>query len=454
MSVTVGFISLVCPKNTVDSERMLALLGQEGLLVGGDPDHSDVVIVNTCGFIESAKQETLETIRHAVRQKEKGNVRKVIAAGCLVQRMGESLKEEIEGLDAIVGLGERDKIADIVKDVVRDKQGDVFLRAAQMPIHDDRQRLRITPPHFAYLRVSEGCNRNCTFCTIPSIRGQFVSKPLETLLDEARELVASGARELILIAQDTIFYGRDIGLKNGLVQLLNELEKIDGLDWIRVMYLYPASVDEPFIECLAGNSKVIPYIDMPVQHINDRILRAMRRSDTRKRTMSVIEKLREAIPDMTLRTTVMVGFPGETDKAFAELLEFVEWAQFDMLGSFTYQREPGTPAHDLLDQVSEKIKEERREQIMLTQQQIAFTRNQNRLGQTLECVIDELGEPGFATGRFYGQAPEIDSVCLIENTTAGAGDFIQTQVTRYRRLRSYRRSNLNDSSLFNFEIIF
>jgi ribosomal protein S12 methylthiotransferase len=428
MPVTVGFVSLGCPKNTVDSERMLALMGQEGLLLSADTDNADVVVINTCGFIESAKQEALETIRHAVGLKEKGQIRKVIAAGCLAQRMGPALGQEVEGIDAIVGLGERDRIATIVQEITAEKNEPVYLQAAQAAIHDDRNRLRITPSHYAYLRVSEGCNRNCTFCTIPSIRGEFISKPLETVVDEARELVASGAKELILIAQDTIFYGRDIGLKNGLVQLLNQLEQIDGLEWIRVMYLYPASVDDAFINCLAESEKVIHYIDMPVQHINDTILRAMRRSDTRKRTMSVIEKLRAAMPDMVLRTTVMVGFPGETDAQFDELLNFIRWARIDMLGSFTYQREPGTPAHDLPAQLPEDVKEHRRDQVMLAQQEIAYENNDKRMGEELDVVIDEAGDPGFATGRYFGQAPEIDSVCLMENVTGQVGDTVPTRV--------------------------
>lgn len=429
MAVSVGFVSLGCPKNTVDSERMLALLGQAGLVLSADPDAADVVIINTCGFIESAKQEALETIRQAVRAKEAGNVGKVIAAGCLAQRMGPAMHEAVAGIDAIVGLGQRDQIAQIVRQVTLDKGEPMYLAAAQAPIHDDRTRLRITPGHWAYLRVSEGCNRNCTFCTIPSIRGQFISKSIDVLVSEARELVDNGARELILIAQDTIYYGRDIGLKNSLVKLLKELERIDGLDWIRVMYLYPASVDDAFIECLATSEKVVPYADMPVQHINNTILRAMRRSDTRERTMRVIEKFRTAIPDMTLRTTVMVGFPGETDEHFAELLEFIQWAQFDMLGGFTYQRETGTPAFDLPDQVPEDIKCQRYEQVMLAQQEIAFAKNRARIGAELDVLIDEAGDPGYATGRFTGQAPEIDSVCLMENVTAAPGNLVRTRVS-------------------------
>lgn len=429
MAVTVGFVSLGCPKNTVDSERMLALLGEAGLVLSSDPDQADVMIINTCGFIESARQEALDTLAAAVDQKKRGNVGKVIAAGCLAQRMGPTMHEAVDGIDAIVGLGERDRIAQIVKEVTDEKGEQNYLAAAQAPIHDDRTRLRITPSHWAYLRVSEGCNRNCTFCTIPSIRGTFISKSLQILESEARELVENGARELILIAQDTIYYGRDMGMKDGLVQLLRRLERIDGLDWIRVMYLYPASVDDTFIACMAESEKIVPYVDMPVQHINNTILRAMRRSDTRERTMRVIEKFRAAIPDITLRTTVMVGFPGETEEAFAELLEFVEWAQFDMLGGFTYQRETGTPAFDLPDQIPEELKQQRYKQVMLAQQQIAFARSQARVGEALEVIVDLLGDPGYATGRFAGQAPEIDSVCLMENVTAETGEIIRARVT-------------------------
>lgn len=429
MAVSVGFISLGCPKNTVDSERMLALLGQAGLVLSADPDAADVVIVNTCGFIESARQEALETLSAAVEQKRRGQVGKVIAAGCLAQRMGSAMHEAVDGIDAIVGLGQRDQIAEIVQQVIQQQGVPMYLEAAQAPIHDDRTRMRITPTHWSYLRVSEGCNRNCTFCTIPSIRGNFISKSMDVVVSEARELVENGARELILIAQDTIYYGRDIGLKNGLVQLLQRLEKIDGLDWIRVMYLYPASVDDAFIECMARSDKVVPYVDMPVQHINNAILRAMRRSDTRERTMKVIEKFRAAIPEITLRTTVMVGFPGETEEAFDELLAFMDWAQFDMLGGFTYQRETGTPAFDLPDQVPEELKRRRYEQVMLTQQRIAIEKNRDRIGRTMEVIVDVLGDASYGTGRSAGQAPEIDSVCLIENLTAQTGDIVKARIT-------------------------
>ncbi len=428
MPVSVGFVSLGCPKNTVDSERMLALMGQEGLLISADTDNADVVVINTCGFIESAKQEAIETIRYAVDLKEKGQVKKVIAAGCLAQRMGADLGKEVAGIDAIMGLGDRDNIAKIVKEVTKDNSQYLYMNQPKVNVHDDRGRLLITPGHYAYLRISEGCNRNCTFCTIPSIRGSFVSRPMNTLLDEARELVEYGTRELVLIAQDSIFYGIDQGMKHGLVKLLKELEKIDGLDWIRVMYLYPASIDDEFISCVADSEKIVNYVDMPIQHINDTLLRSMRRSDTQKRTTQVIEKFRAAMPDMTLRTTCIVGFPGETDEHFEQLLEFVKWAQFDALGCFTYQHEPGTPAYDMDQQVPEEVKHERRERLMLLQQEIAFENARKRVGQSLECIIDDIGEPGFATGRFFGQAPEIDSVCLIENFEGQLGDYIEANV--------------------------
>lgn len=428
MPVTVGFVSLGCPKNTVDSEKMLALMGQEGLLLSSDPDHADVVVINTCGFIESAKQEAIDTIAYAVEQKRKGNVGKVIAAGCLAQRMGEELGKAVDGIDAIVGLGDRDRIAQIVKEVTAAGNPPLYLNQPAAAIHDDRGRLLITPQHYAYLRIAEGCNRNCTFCTIPSIRGEFVSKPLEVLVDEAGELVAGGARELILIAQDSIFYGKDLGLKNGLVKLLAALEKIDGLDWIRVMYLYPASVDRTFIEQMSQSEKILPYVDIPIQHINDTLLRAMRRSDTKKRTTQVVEDFRKFMPEVVLRTTVMVGFPGETDEQFAELLAFVRWARFDCLGSFTYQREAGTAAAELAGQVSDDVKLERQEELMLAQQEIVFAKNAAQVGQRLVCLVDELGEPGYATGRYYGQAPEVDAVCLIEDCDAACGDFIEVEV--------------------------
>ncbi len=426
--VTVGFVSLGCPKNTVDSEKMLADVAQAGLLVGADADNADVVIINTCGFIAPAKAEALEAVRRAVARKGEGAVRKVIVAGCLSQRMGRELFGEVEGIDAVVGLGQRDDIVEIIEEVMRSEAPAAYLGHSCREALDDRGRLLTTPGHWAYLRISEGCDHRCSFCTIPGIRGRFRSKRREEVLAEAKELVSAGVVELNVIAQDTAYYGKDLGMKEGLAGLVDELVKIEGLHWVRVMYLYPVGITERFIETMAGNEKAVRYFDMPIQHINNDILRKMGRPERKEIVTSLIERVRAAMPDVVLRTTVIVGFPGETDKQFRELVDFAGWARFDALGCFRYYAESGTAAAEMAGQVPDRIKEERREELMLAQQKIAFGRNAERVGRRLEVVVDRVTEKRRGEGRFYGQAPDIDSVCTIENCSAGAGNFIETKV--------------------------
>jgi ribosomal protein S12 methylthiotransferase len=430
---TVGFLSLGCPKNIVDSERMLAEIAKAGFLITAEPDPSnvwrtDVVVVNTCGFIAPAKAEALKVIKHAINCKRNGTVKKVIVAGCLPQRLGTELFREIEGVDAIVGLGQRDAIAHIIKKIINSKEPASFLGQSPNVINDDRARLLITPRHWAYLRISEGCNHRCSFCTVPAIRGPFRSKPQKLILEEAAELVSAGAVELNVIAQDTTNYGRDLKIKNGLSELLKKLEKIAGLAWMRLMYLYPAGITDQLIETIAESKKIVHYFDIPIQHINDKILQDMRRPDTKERICSLIENLRTTIPDAGLRTTLIVGFPGETDRQFNELLDFVKSAQFDALGAFKYYPESGTGAAEMPGQVPDKIKRQRLKELMLTQQKIAFAKNKSRIGSKLTCIVDSAKMKSAARGRFYGQAPNIDSICIIKKCSAKAGQFINTKV--------------------------
>jgi ribosomal protein S12 methylthiotransferase len=431
--LTVGFIALGCPKNIVDSERMLAEIAKAGFLITTEPGPSnvwraDVVVVNTCGFIAPAKAEALEAIKHAIECKRNGTVRKVIVAGCLSQRLGTELFSEANGIDAIVGLGQRDAIADIIKKTIVSTEQAIFLGQPQYEINSDRVRLLITPRHWAYLRISEGCDHRCSFCTVPAIRGPFRSKSQELILEEAEELVSAGAVELNIIGQDTTSYGRDLKIKNGLNELVKELEKIAGLSWIRLMYLYPQGVTDQLIETVAESKKIVHYFDIPIQHINDKILKDMRRPDTKERTCRLIEKLRANMPDAVLRTTLIVGFPGETDQRFNELLEFVKSVKFDALGAFKYYPESGTAAAEMPGQVPDKIKRQRLKDLMLTQQKIAFAKNKNRIGSELTCLVDSVKAKGAARGRFYGQAPDIDSVCLVKSCTASPGQFINTRV--------------------------
>jgi ribosomal protein S12 methylthiotransferase len=434
-NTTVGFISLGCPKNTVDSERMLAQIAQAGLLITSEPDNADVVVINTCGFIAPAKAESIEVIRHFAQRKRRGAVKKVIVAGCLGQRLGEELFLEVEGIDAVIGLDKRDSIVRIIRKTLSSAGSASYVdRAAKTHgdiIPDDRARLLITPGHWAYLRISEGCDHRCSFCTIPSIRGRFRSKPQELVLAEARELASAGVVELNLIGQDTSHYGRDLKAGAGLSGLLRELEKIDGPAWIRLMYLYPAGIDEELIETVAGGEKVVHYLDIPIQHINNRVLKAMRRSDTREQIQRLIETLRRSVPDVALRTTLIVGFPGESDREFAELVGFIRWAQFDALGCFEYCREAGTGAAQMPDQIPDAVKRQRLEELMLAQQEIAFAKNKKRVGSELKCLVDS-ADINNGKGRFYGQAPEIDSICIIEKCSAKAGQLIKTKVVGTR----------------------
>ncbi len=427
-NVTIGFVALGCPKNVVDSERMLAQIAEAGFFIVTEPEQADVVVINTCGFIEPAKIESLDAVHQAVANKRMGNVRKVIVAGCLSQRLGSDLLAEAGGIDAVVDLAHRDEIVQVIRAALASDGPLLYCGPVPSAITEDRGRLRIGPAHSAYLRISEGCGHRCSFCTIPAIRGPLRSKPPERVLDEARELVTSGAVELNLIGQDTTAYGRDLKTRHGLVSVLQEMERIADLTWIRLLYAYPTGITDRLIETIANSRKVLRYLDLPIQHASDRILRAMRRPDTREGLSKLVEKLRAAMSDIVLRTTVIVGFPGETEKDFDELLAFVKWARFDALGAFTYFRETGTPAAEYPDQVPDEVKQARFDELMLTQQEIAFAKNKERIGSRLTCLVDSLGARGGGCGRSYGQAPDIDSVCTINRCSAAPGQFIEVKV--------------------------
>jgi len=430
--VAVGFVALGCPKNVVDSERMLAEIVEAGFLIAAEPSQADVVIINTCGFIEPAKVESLDAVMQAVEGKQSGRVRKVIVAGCLAQRLGVQLLDEAEGVDAVVGLGQRDSIVEIIRRTLSADEPGIYGDRTLLPPTDDRVRLRIGPAHCAYLRISEGCDHRCSFCTIPAIRGPFHSKPPELVLEEARQLVTSGAVELNLIGQDTTIYGRDLKMTDGLAHLLPELEAIADLVWIRLLYAYPRGITDSLIDAIARSDKVLHYLDIPIQHANDKILRAMRRPDTANGLRTMIERLRRAIPDIVLRTTVIVGFPGETDADFADLLDFIRWAQFDALGAFTFFPEAGTPAAQFPDQIPDDVKQARLDALMLAQQEIAFAKNRARVGQRPKCLIDSVDPQGIGYGRFYGQAPDIDGICVVTNCMAGPGSYADVKVVGVR----------------------
>ncbi len=422
---TINFISLGCAKNLVDSEKMLGLLAEAGFVLVGSDDPAEVCVINTCGFIAEARTEARENIEAMLELKQAGQIGHVVVAGCLAQLWGERLLREYPALDAVIGLAEREELPRHVRRIMGKKSGNsVVNQPFDKQILLDQARLRLTEPNWAYLRISEGCDQQCTFCTIPAIRGHFRSKTPDAILAEAEELVSDGAVELNLIAQETSSYGKDL---NGasLAELLRKLNQIDGLAWLRVLYLYPASVDDALIRALAECEKVVPYIDMPLQHISDRILKLMRRRVDRAATERLLDRLREAIPNLTLRTTMLVGFPSETDEEFEELLEFVRRQQFDMLGAFAYSAEEGTPAALMQGQIPDEIKQQRYDRVMMTQQDIAFSRAETYIGRTVNVLpLEELSDLDiqdleldrkrrWIAGRHAGQAPEMDNSCYI-----------------------------------------
>ena len=430
---TYSFVSLGCPKNLVDSERMLGLLAQDGYQLVPDAQAADLVIINTCGFIDAARQESLGVIREMLDRKKAGQLKGVVVAGCLAERQKEMLLEEVPDVDQVVGVYGREEIAKIADRIMGDlhEQRTIF-RPAPMQAQDDRARLRITPKHLAYLKVSEGCDRLCTFCAIPYMRGKHVTKPIEAVVEEARELAADGVRELNLVAQDMTYYGLDLYGRPRLAELLRALDEVEGIDWIRVLYNYPNYFTDELYEALASGRKIIPYLDMPLQHINDRMLKLMNRRHTRDETTTIVDRLRESIPNLVLRTTFIVGFPGETDADFEEMLEYVKSARFERLGVFPYSFEPDTPAAKLPGHVDDATKIDRRDRIMAAQQEIAFAFNQTLVGRKLDVLIDgpatdpELA--GMMTGRTFADAPDVDGVCYVQGSELEAGDMALCEI--------------------------
>jgi ribosomal protein S12 methylthiotransferase len=431
-SKTFAFVTLGCPKNLVDSERMLGKLAQDGYALVPEADGADVVVINTCGFIEPARQESLAVIREMLDLKQQGRLGAVVVAGCLAQRKKDDLLLEVPGVDQIVGVFGREEIATVVDRAAKDHQEQRSLfRPAPVRAQEDTARLRITPRHYAYLKISEGCDRLCTFCAIPGMRGKHVTKPMEEVLREARELAADGVRELILVAQDTTYYGLDLYGQVRLAQLLRQLDKVDGIEWIRVLYAYPIHFTEELIQTLAGARKIVPYLDMPLQHINDRVLRRMQRRVNRSATEALLARLRWAIPGLTLRTTFIVGFPGETEGEFEELSEFVHAARFERVGVFPYSFEPGTPATRLDGHLEEDVKQARRDRLMEIQQANALKWCQQQVGKQLQVIVDgpDAEVPNHVLARSKADAPEIDCVVRVKGKNLRPGDLVDAKVT-------------------------
>jgi ribosomal protein S12 methylthiotransferase len=428
-----AFISLGCPKNTVDSERMLGKLAQDGYALQPDAEGADVVVVNTCGFIEPARQESLSVIREMLALKRAGKVGSVVVAGCLAERNREELLVEVPGVDQIVGVFGRETIAEAVTSARASRSLESLDLFPPPPVRalDDTARLRITPRHFAYLKISEGCDRLCTYCAIPQMRGKHATKPIEAVIAEARELASDGVRELNIVAQDSTYYGMDLYGRARLADLLRELVNVDGIEWIRLLYAYPEHVSDELIDVLSGEPKIVPYVDLPLQHISDRVLRRMVRRVDRAATESLLARLRDGIANLAIRTTFIVGFPGETDADFEELQAFMREFRFERAGVFPYSFEPTTPSAKLDGHLPEDVKKDRADALMATQQSVAFAWANDRIGDTLPVLIDG-PDPEFANhslGRTTADAPDIDAAIRVKGKNLKAGDLVSVKVT-------------------------
>ncbi len=429
---TFAFVSLGCPKNLVDSERMLGKLAQEGYALVPEAAGADVVVVNTCGFIEPARQESLAVIREMLALKDKGQVGSVVVAGCLAERKKDELLQEVPGVDQVLGVFGREEITQsVARAITQQNEQKTVFRPAPVRALEDTARLRITPRHYAYLKISEGCDRTCTFCAIPGMRGKHVTKPIEEVLREAKELAADGVRELIIVAQDTTYYGLDLYGRVRLAELLRELHNVDGIEWIRILYAYPIYFTDELLDTLASSLKILPYLDMPLQHINDRMLKRMQRRVRRQDTEELLAKLRTRIPKLTMRTTFIVGFPGETEAEFEELVAFVRQARFERAGVFTYSFEPGTPATRLEEHLPESVKTERRDRLMQAQQEVALHWSQAQIGKTLETIVDgpDPEAPGHVLSRSHADAPDIDCHVRVKGKGLRAGDIVWVKIT-------------------------
>jgi len=438
---TCALVSLGCPKNLVDSEQMLGRLQQAGYRWVAEPDGADLVVVNTCGFLDTAREESLDVLRQMAELKRRGRVGAIIAAGCMAQRDQAVLVEACPEIDQVVGVFARDQIATAARRIVAGdgatSAADRLLLAgpvARAPADDCR--LALLPPHVAYLKIAEGCDRLCAFCSIPMIRGRYVSKPVGQVVDEARRLAAGGVRELVLIAQDTSSYGRDLPERPTLAELLGQLDRIESLTWIRLMYLYPhpRDLDDELLGTIASSERVLPYLDIPLQHVNDEVLRRMRRGASGDETRRLVERIRQRIPGVVLRTTLLVGFPGETDAQFDELVEFVRRQRFERLGAFAYRREPGTASDGLEGHLPEAIKQARYEHLMEVQQQIAFESGAAQVGQRLDVMIDRAAsdEPHAFAGRTPADAPEVDGLVYVTGEGLRPGQIVPCEIVAAR----------------------
>ncbi len=428
MSIRVGMVSLGCPKNQVDAEHMLYNLREEDFEIITDAALADVVVVNTCGFIESAKQEAIETILEFCTLKEEGRIKAVIVTGCLAERYREEIKKEMPEVDAVIGIGSNELLGTVIKKVLSG-EGNICTFGDKYSLIIGGRRI-ISTENYAYLKIAEGCDNCCTYCAIPSIRGRFRSRKLESVLDEAKWLASVGFKEIVLVAQDTTRYGEDIYGKPMLAQLMREMSKIEGIKWIRTLYAYPERITDELIDVIATEEKCVKYLDIPIQHCDGEVLRRMNRAGDEESLRTLVKKLRERIPNVILRTTLIAGFPGETDEQFERLCEFVKDVRFDRLGCFAYSAEEGTPAADFEEQIDEETKQKRADIIMEQQMLISDELNQNYIGKTIEVVtegFDRYAECYF--GRSAMDAPEIDGKIFFSSPCPRAlGEYVNVVI--------------------------
>ena len=424
------FISLGCDKNLVDSEVMLGLLDSRGYQIVDDETIADVIVVNTCCFIHDAKEESIQTILEMAEYKKAGRLKALVVTGCLAQRYQQEIIDEIPEVDAVLGTASYDKIAEAIDEALGG-HSEMYLEDLDRLPQVSSKRLVTTGGHYAYLKIAEGCDKHCTYCIIPKVRGNFRSVPMEQLLKEAKELAEGGVKELILVAQETTVYGQDIYGEKSLHRLLKELCKIDGIQWIRLLYCYPEEIDANLIQVMKEEPKICHYLDLPIQHASDAILKKMGRRTSKAQLVDTIRTLREEIPDITLRTTLITGFPGETEEQHQELVEFVDEMEFDRLGVFTYSPEENTPAAEMPDQIPEEVKEDRQAELMELQQEIAFDLAEDMIDREVLVMIEgKVADENAYVGRTYRDAPNVDGLIFINtDEELMSGDFAKVKVT-------------------------
>ena len=436
MSTKIAFVSLGCDKNTIDSEIMIQLLAEKGYEIVKEDDQAEVIVVNTCGFIQDAKEESINTLIEMGQYKESGKLKALVATGCLAERYADQIFEELPEVDAVVGTGSYEKIVDVVEELIHGGRG---IRAQEDAGQRDlgyRKRVLTTPGYYGYVKIAEGCDNRCTYCVIPKLRGAFRSRKEEDILREVRDMAEEGVKELMIVAQDITKYGKDLDGVSRLPELLKKIAQVDGIHWIRLLYCYPEDITPELIQVIAEEPKIVHYVDMPIQHCSDGVLKRMGRHHTKQQLLDVIQALRKAVPDIALRTTLITGFPGETEEDFQEMLEFIQEVRFDRLGVFAYSQEEDTPAARMPDQIPEEEKERRKDILMELQQRISSEKSQEMVGESLEVIIEgqipgEEEEEGTKvySARTYRDAPDIDGFLFLSSSQEYlSGDFVQAQV--------------------------